>query len=664
MALRGLALRFLGYLLVKVGLQTLLVLALLVFGFLIADRLVWRKDLTEDRRYTIEAASKRIAAAVANPLRVKAYFSGNLPPMYLPLERQVFDILDEYVAANPEGLVKVERADPTKSQAVESEARGYGASFVQLPVVDTSSVSLINAYGSIVLLYLDRHSEVIDVASRYREGYEGLSALEFEISSKLWQLTNEKPKIGLCGQLSGGGRGANPFAPAPQDRPEFMTLRRQLGETCDVESVDLKTDEPDPARMPALLVVRPKEFTDVEKFRLDQYLVKGGRVLMFVTQGTVEQDRFGGGNFRFEAFNTGLDDWLAHVGLRVPKEFVCHWSNAYPIRVKRRLGPLEVLEPQPFWFWPVVSEPGAMDADNPAVSTIKTIHFFWPHPVDVLQDKLGGRRTATVLVRSHENESWRWTDLSRVDRRDLDERADRPRREQVVSSNLAVALDGTFTSFFADRPVPPSLVKPAEGSEGGEGEGDGGEGGGEGEGEGAGKEPEGDGAGKEAEGAEGAEKPALKAPEGPAVVKESLKPTQLVVVGNALFVSDFVLGAEDSGDTAKAMTLLASSLVDWLARSPDLVALRNKRYADRKLRDKAFDERIAAIKKDQDLDDKAFLEALDKEVENREARRTWWRWVNVLLPSGLVVLAGFGIWILRAALRARRAQLPPPSPPS
>ncbi len=628
--------QFARYLLTTLGLQTLLVLAVLVFGFLVVDRMVWRKDLTEDQRYTIEAASKRIAAAVQNPLRIKAYFSGNLPPMYEPLERQVFDILAEYVAANPAGHLRVERADPSKSQAVESEARNYGVGVVQLPVVETSSVSLINAYGSIVLLYLDRHSEVINVATRYRTGYEGLSALESEISNKLWQLTNEKPKIGICGQLSGGGRPPNPFSPAPQEQPEFQSLRRQLGETCEVETVDLKTTEPDPRKIPALLVVRPKEFSDVEVFRLDQYLMKGGRVLMFVTQGTIEQDPYGGSGFQFRPFATGLDEWLAHVGLRVPKEFVCHWRNAYPIRIKGKIGPLDAEIPVPFWFWPIISEPGAMDSDNPAVSTIKTIHLFWPHPVDILQDKLAGQRTATVLVRSHANESWRWTDLSRVDRRQLDERADRPRREDVGSSNLAVAMDGNFSSYFADRPVPPSLTKPADQPEEG---------------------------GDEEEGGGEAKPPApVQAPE---VVKTTAQTTQLVVVGNALFVSDFVIGgADDSGETAKAMTLLASSLVDWLARSPDLIALRNKRYADRTLRDKAFDEKIQKIKENEELDEEAFYKALDKEIEDRDSNRTWWRWVNVLLPSGVVIVSGFILWILRAALRARRAQLPPPLPPS
>ena len=53
----------------------------------------------------------------------------------------------------------------------------------------------------------------------------------------------------------------------------------------EIEDVDLNQTQPDPLKIPCLMVVRPKEFNEVQKFRLDQYLMKGGRVIMFITQG-------------------------------------------------------------------------------------------------------------------------------------------------------------------------------------------------------------------------------------------------------------------------------------------------------------------------------------------------------------------------------------------
>ena len=50
------------------------------------------------------------------------------------------------------------------------------------------------------MVYRDQSSEVINFAERYLQGYEGLSSLEYELSSKIWQLSNDKPRIGLTAQ--------------------------------------------------------------------------------------------------------------------------------------------------------------------------------------------------------------------------------------------------------------------------------------------------------------------------------------------------------------------------------------------------------------------------------------------------------------------------------
>ena len=83
---------------------------------------------------------------------------------------------------------------------------------------------MLRVWGGIVLVYRDRNSEVVDFASRYAQGYEGLSALEYEISSKIWQLSHERPTVGLTGYLSSV---APPMGPGrPQQQPKFTSLRR------------------------------------------------------------------------------------------------------------------------------------------------------------------------------------------------------------------------------------------------------------------------------------------------------------------------------------------------------------------------------------------------------------------------------------------------------
>jgi ABC-type uncharacterized transport system involved in gliding motility auxiliary subunit len=126
-----------GYLVQRVGVQTLLILAIVIVGFLLVEDHVARWDLTEDNRFSISEASHRLAQSLEDPITIRAYFSQNLPPRIEPLQRQVFDILSEY-EAHSAGKIKVERYDPLESRTAESEAESYGIQPVQLQVYEAT----------------------------------------------------------------------------------------------------------------------------------------------------------------------------------------------------------------------------------------------------------------------------------------------------------------------------------------------------------------------------------------------------------------------------------------------------------------------------------------------------------------------------------------------
>lgn len=630
--------QFRSYILSRVVVQTLLVLGIVVFGFLLVDNYVQRIDLTEDARFSISEASHDLAASIEDPLTIRAYFSDNIPERIRPFQRQVFDILSEY-EAHGGGKIKVERHDPLSSSTAASEAQNYGVRPIELRVYEATEASALQVYGSIVLVYRDRASEVINIAQRYPQGFEGLSVLEYEISSKIWQLTHDKPKLGLTGFLErpGGQPGMPPqFGGGGQPRPEFTQLRRLLGEAFEVEEIDLKQEALDPKKVPTLLIVRPKEFSDVEVFRLDQYLMQGGRVLIFITQGLIDQTPWGKPTFTFSPFKTGLDKWLEHNGLRVPNEFVCQFGNAIPIQVETvtdiGFGPMRAFVQKENWFWPIFGAEGSLNQDNPAVQTLKQVVMLWPHPVDVLENKLGDKQ-ADILVQSHGDESWRWKEITRVDRRHLT-KADNPSPSDFVASPVAVAVSGTFDSYFDKTPVPPSLIEPAD--------------------EGETKDDE---AEKKDEEQEAKEEQKGKGPE---VIKKSVEPTQLVVVGNSFFISDPWLQQQQP-----ERGLLALNLVDWLARSKALIALRAKRFTNRALVDEAYKEDLDSLKKkfnDGDIDESEFVEEMDKARDRQQARWKRDRWKNILGPCFAILFLGALVWIVRASGRGR-VSVPVAEPP-
>jgi ABC-type uncharacterized transport system involved in gliding motility auxiliary subunit len=658
--------QFVSYIIGRVVVQTILVLGIVIFGFLLVDNYVQRIDLTEDARFSISEASHELAASLEDPLTVRAYFSDNIPERIRPFQRQVFDILSEY-EAHGGGKIKIERHDPLSSSTAASEAQNYGVRPIELRVYEATEASALQVYGSIVLVYRDRKSEVINIAQRYPQGFEGLSVLEYEISSKIWELTHDKPKLGLTGFLErpGGRPGMPPqFGGGGQPRPEFTQLRRLLGESFEVEEIDLAEEALDPKKVPLLLVVRPKEFSDVEVFRLDQYLMQGGRVLMFITQGLIDQTPWGKPTFTYSPFKTGLDKWLEHNGLRVPNEFVCQYGNAIPIQVETvtdiGFGPMRAFVQKENWLWPIFGAEGSLNQDNPAVQTLKQVVMLWPHPVDILKNKLGDKH-AEILVQSHGDESWRWKEITRVDRRYFT-KADNPSPSDLVASPVAVAVEGTFDSYFNETPVPPSLTKADkadedEKAEGGENkdEGEKGENDHESEKTGQGESADEDTPSKD-------ERNAEKEAKGPEVIKKSVEPTQLVVVGNSFFISDPWLQREQP-----ERGLLALNLVDWLARSKALIALRAKRFTNRALVDEDYKDDLDRLKKrfnDGDIDEGEFVDEMDKARDRQQARWKKDRWKNILGPCFAILFLGALVWVVRASARGRvsvPAAVPPES---
>jgi ABC-2 type transport system permease protein len=634
------------YLIQKVLLQTVFVLGIIGFSWAIIQDTVLRWDLTEDQRFSISEASHKIAAELPDRLTIRAYFTEKLPERVVPYYRQVMDILDEYEAVSG-GKIKVEQFDPSENSAIRNEAEGYGIQPVDLFILEATARKKVVTWGSIVLLYRDKKSEIINIARRYPQGYEGLSGLEYELSSRIWQLTNDKPTLGITGHLASPPPGGNPMNPmANQPRPMFQGLRSLLGDAFRIEDVDLNQAQPDPAEIPCLMVVRPKDFNEIQTFRLDQYLMKGGRVIVFVTQGELAPGMMGQG-MRLDPFKTGLEEWLSFHGLRVPNEVVMHRYTAFeqPRRTQTPLGVIPVATPAP--CFPIVTRKmeGCFDDENPATHALRSALFLWPHPVELLEGKIDAGVTATVLVQSDERQSWRWKDMNRLDGNQIldgiESGKDTPTK--FYASPLIVGLDGTFDSFYKDRPVPPSLA-----SEGSDAPGEGSD---EGEDEGDGEKKDGD---------------AEKKAKGPDVIQRS-QPTNLVVVGNALFISDMTLANGGESEVGRQASQVAFNLVDWLARSSDLIALRAKKYSNRKLRD-AVEETLGDLEKEYDegkitLDEfKARLtEAEDvQKAERKAARRN-----NILLPSALVVFAGLIVLVIRVSRRSTNRDVPTAvAPPS
>lgn len=230
-----------------------------------------RLDLTETGMYTLAAGTKHIIKNVREPITLKFFYSKKIASGYAQIDayaKRVRDLLEEY-AARSNGKIVIEEIDPEPFTPAEDEASADGLSGAPTDSGD-------EVYFGLVGTNTIDGKEVIPFFSQDREAY-----LEYDISSLVYRLsTPKKPVVGIISSLPlDTGAGGMQAALQGQARP-FM-IYEELSQTYATKMLD-----PGFAAIPSdvdvLMIVDPGPMTPAQLYAIDQFVLKGGRALVFV----------------------------------------------------------------------------------------------------------------------------------------------------------------------------------------------------------------------------------------------------------------------------------------------------------------------------------------------------------------------------------------------
>ena len=250
--------------LLTVGLLLICLIAINVIG----KFLPLKFDLTEDNLYTITDATKQILSSSEEPVTIKYYFSksiADLPPTYKAYGERVENILREYESLSG-GQVRLEVFDPQPDTEEEEWAQKYGIQGMQLP----SGSRLF--FGTVVSM-LDQEA-VIPFFDMRRE-----RLLEYDLSQLILQASQLDPlKIGVLSSLPLEGSPMMQMQGRSQGGWIFLS---ELRKTFSVEVLDFATTSID-SSLGVLMIVHPKNLSDQTLYAIDQYVMKGGKVIVLV----------------------------------------------------------------------------------------------------------------------------------------------------------------------------------------------------------------------------------------------------------------------------------------------------------------------------------------------------------------------------------------------
>ena len=314
---------------------------------------------------------------------------------------------------------------------------------------------------------------------------------------------------------------------------------QQLMQNYTVKQVDLSTGRV-PGDVDVLVVIAPQGLGDAERFAIDQYLMRGGAVVVAAGNYILSPQQFGGGLI-IEAVQGGLKEMLAHYGVEVGNSLVMDPQNEpFPVPIQRTVAGMTVIEYQqlPFPFFVDVRRDG-MAAESPIVANLPAVTLNWVSPVEV-DDAKNQEREVVTLLQSTAG-SWLRTSIDINPDLGAYPKFGFPVEGEQKARPLAVSVRGSFESYFKDQP------SPLEG---------------------------------------GAEASAL------GTIEVSPDSSRLVVVGSAEFVDDVVMeiSRSFSQDRYLLNLQLLQNIVDWAVEDEDLLSIRSRGTYARLLRPLEKDE--------------------------------------------------------------------------
>jgi len=436
----------------KILLRTIAVLILLG---VISSLSFTRFDFTKDKRFTISAVSRNIMDSLKAPVHITVYLQGdNFPGGMKRLQRATRDMLSDLQAYSHDKLqfdfidliaaIKKLPDDEQKAEYDSLQVRGITGQPYSIKTENGVTQMLI--FPEALVQFGGKEIAVNLLQSRIGlsddEVYNNsIQNLEYAFSSAIKKITSGgKPIIGFT-----------------EGNHELTDLQlndamKSLSDGFEVGRIDLKTI-PMSILMKIRLLVIPKpdtRFTELEKFKIDQYIMRGGRVLWTIDQVNAELDSLhhhGGEEMSFPK-DLNLDDQLFEYGIRINYDLIADMRCAQIPVSTGDVGGQAQIQLLPWLYYPIFIP----TSKNPIVKNLDGIRSEFVSTIDTLAIK--NVKKTILLSSSPYNKK-----LSAPHILSLQALEQEPKAKDFLSTPkiVAVLLEGKFKSDFLNRPVPDSL---------------------------------------------------------------------------------------------------------------------------------------------------------------------------------------------------------------
>ncbi len=416
-----------------------------------------RFDFTKEKRFTISVISREIMGNLKSPVRVAVYLQGeNFPGGMKRLQRATRDMLSD-LQAYSHGNLKFKFIDPLKGLSQEDqqtaiqnlEEKGITPNnlsvktddgVTQKLIVPAALLSANNKQIAVNLLQTRIGSSEDEVLNNSIEN------LEYAFSSAIKKIsTGGKPIIGFT-----------------EGHHELSNLQledamKSLADGYTVGRVNLNAI-PFDSLMKFKLIIIPKpdsKFSELEKFKIDQFVMRGGRVVWAIDQVNAELDSMRRNQDEEMAFakQLDIDDQLFTYGVRINYDLLADMSCSPIPLTTGSVGGQAQIQLVPWLYYPLFIP----SSKHPLVKNLDAIRSEFSSTIDTIGVK--GVTKTIILKSSPFNKKLNVPHI--ISLQAVEQEPD-PKEFRNTPKNVAVLLEGKFTSDFLNRPNPVGLNEKVE----------------------------------------------------------------------------------------------------------------------------------------------------------------------------------------------------------
>ncbi len=423
--------------------KILITAVILLLVFLISGVRIFRIDLTAEKRFSLSPASKALVKKQDCPLWVEIYLAGDIPPGLKNLQTAIIEKIRDFNAYSSQ-KIQVKIIDPY-NEVTPSEQEKYIESLYKRGLTPTDLRRKTDQGVETKLIFpgIIIHNTEEEVAINLLRNNPMLSAdenlnrsvedLEYEIARGVRLLQkHDHPSVAF---LTGHGE---------CDEWETKDLAYSLSENYRICRIPTDSLYASPGKYKALIIANPvQRFSERDKFIIDQYIMKGGRVLWSVDPVNVSLDSLSYG-FSTIALNRdiNLNDQLFRYGVRMNPDLLQD-AECLLIPVISEVGGQKKEEPAPWYYSPLLAP-----SQNHVISrSINRVKGEFTSSIDLVGENNQVKSSILLTTSPYACRIQIPTEIS------LASINQQPDRDYFNLGNIpvAIALDGKFQSAFMNR---------------------------------------------------------------------------------------------------------------------------------------------------------------------------------------------------------------------